>query len=71
MIANRFIGPLLAILIQERAYGIDIAFARGQEDFLERLGGAELDPKNTQWLTNTEHQAKTAKERKERAHGRR
>ena len=24
-------------------------------------GGADLDPANTQWLTHTEHQAKTAK----------
>lgn len=26
-----------------------------------RDGGADLDPGNTQWLTHTEHQAKTAK----------
>jgi len=36
-----------------------------------RDGGAALDPANTQWLTFSEHQAKTAKERKERARGRR
>lgn len=35
-----------------------------------RDGGADLDPKNTQWLTHSEHQAKTAKARKARAHGR-
>ena len=32
-----------------------------------RDGGADLDPKNTQWLTHSEHQAKTAKARAERA----
>lgn len=30
-------------------------------------GGADLDPANTQWLTNSEHQAKTAKARAQRA----
>ncbi|MFZ5745265.1 MAG: HNH endonuclease signature motif containing protein [Pseudomonadota bacterium] len=35
-----------------------------------RDGGADLDPANTQWLTFSEHQAKTARARKERAHGR-
>lgn len=32
-------------------------------------GGAPLDPANTQWLTNSEHQAKTAQARKRRARG--
>ena len=32
-----------------------------------RDGGAALDPKNTQWLTHSEHQAKTAKAKGERA----
>lgn len=36
-----------------------------------RDGGAALDPANTQWLTNSEHQAKTARERKARAQGNR
>ena len=30
-------------------------------------GGAPLDPKNTQWLTFTEHQAKTEREKRRRA----
>ena len=30
-------------------------------------GGAELDPANTQWLTHSEHQAKTAKVKAARA----
>ena len=30
-------------------------------------GGADLDPANTQWLTHSEHQAKTARARKARA----
>lgn len=32
-----------------------------------RDGGAELDPANTQWLTFSEHQAKTARSRAARA----
>lgn len=30
-------------------------------------GGAPLDPKNTQWLTFTEHQAKTERAKRRRA----
>jgi len=32
-----------------------------------RDGGAGLDPANTQWLTHSEHQAKTAKAKGDRA----
>lgn len=32
-------------------------------------GGADLDPANTKWLTNSEHQAKTAEARRRRALG--
>jgi 5-methylcytosine-specific restriction protein A len=32
-------------------------------------GGADLDPTNTEWLTMSEHQAKTAKRRGQRARG--
>lgn len=32
-----------------------------------RDGGADLDPKNTQWLTHGEHQAKTARTKRWRA----
>jgi 5-methylcytosine-specific restriction protein A len=32
-----------------------------------RDGGADLDPSNTEWLTNSEHQAKTAAARRRRA----
>jgi hypothetical protein len=32
-------------------------------------GGADLDPLNTEWLTNSEHQAKTARARARRARG--
>jgi 5-methylcytosine-specific restriction protein A len=32
-----------------------------------RDGGARLDPTNTQWLTSSEHNAKTARERAKRA----
>jgi 5-methylcytosine-specific restriction protein A len=31
-----------------------------------RDGGADLDPKNTEWLTSSEHNAKTARERTKR-----
>lgn len=34
-----------------------------------RDGGADLDPANTEWLTFSEHQAKTAKARARRAKG--
>lgn len=34
-----------------------------------RDGGARLDPANTMWLTFSEHQAKTARARKDRAMG--
>lgn len=34
-------------------------------------GGADLDPRNTQWLTFREHQIKTAKAKAARADGRR
>lgn len=34
-------------------------------------GGADLDPANTEWLTFTEHQAKTAQARAARAAGQR
>ncbi|WP_338643385.1 HNH endonuclease signature motif containing protein [Novosphingobium olei] len=30
-------------------------------------GGADLDPKNTQWLTHSEHQAKTARSKRARS----
>lgn len=32
-------------------------------------GGADLDPANTEWLTFSEHQAKTARARARRAQG--
>ena len=32
-------------------------------------GGADLDPKNTEWLTHSEHQAKTSRAKAERARG--
>jgi hypothetical protein len=32
-------------------------------------GGADLDPANTEWLTFSEHQAKTAKAKARRARG--
>ncbi len=34
-----------------------------------RDGGADLDPRNTEWLTASEHNAKTARARARRARG--
>lgn len=46
--------------------------ARGGRVILDHIkelrdGGAALDPKNTQWLTFAEHQAKTEAEKRRRA----
>jgi 5-methylcytosine-specific restriction protein A len=49
---------------------------RGERLILDHVrerkdGGDELDPKNTEWLTMSEHQVKTARARRERARGQR
>ena len=66
-------------LVAQRKLDADyfIARARGKpgermilDHIVERRdGGADLDPLNTQWLTMSEHQAKTARARRARATG--
>lgn len=66
-------------LVEDRKLDADYFAARGRAKRGERLildhivelkdGGAALDPANTKWLTFSEHQAKTAKARAERAAG--
>ena len=48
------------------------AKAKGERVILDHIterrdGGDDHDPENTQWLTHSEHQAKTARERRRRA----
>lgn len=67
-------------LVADRKRDPDYHLARQRAKPGERLildhkverkdGGMDLDPANTQWLTNSEHQAKTAKARAARAQGR-
>ena len=66
-------------LVRDRKRDADYALARQRAKPGERLildhkverkdGGADLDPANTEWLTFSEHQAKTAKARAARARG--
>jgi hypothetical protein len=67
-------------LVADRKRDPDYQLARQRAKPGERLildhkverkdGGADLDPANTEWLTNSEHQRKTAKARAARAQGR-
>ena len=64
-------------LVGQRRRDPDYAAAKARAKPGERLildhvrerkdGGADLDPANTQWLTHSEHQAKTARARAARA----
>lgn len=64
-------------LVADRKLDADYFAARARAKPGERLildhkverkdGGADLDPANTEWLTHSEHQAKTARARVERA----
>ena len=66
-------------LVARRKLDSDYFAARSRAKPGERLildhvrerkdGGADLDPRNTEWLTMSEHQAKTAKARAARARG--
>jgi 5-methylcytosine-specific restriction protein A len=66
-------------LVRDRKRDPDYALARQRAKPGERMildhkverkdGGADLDPANTEWLTFSEHQAKTAKARAARARG--
>lgn len=73
-------SPAWRELVRDRKRDADYAAAKARAKRGERLildhkierkdGGADLDPANTEWLTNSEHQAKTAKARAARAQGR-
>lgn len=66
-------------LVADRRRDADYAAAKARAKPGERLildhkverkdGGADLDPANTEWLTFSEHQVKTAKARAARAWG--
>lgn len=70
-------SPAWRALVAERKLDVDYQLARGRAKLGERLildhkierkdGGADLDPVNTEWLTFSEHQAKTARARARRA----
>lgn len=56
----------------DRDYFEALARAKGERLILDHVrerkdGGADLDPKNTEWLTISEHAKKTAKARARRA----
>lgn len=73
-------SPAWRALVADRKRDPDYHLARQRARKGERLildhkierkdGGADLDPTNTEWLTFSEHQAKTAKARAARAQGR-
>lgn len=75
-----YTSPSWRTLVEDRKRDPDYAAARARAKRGERLildhkverkdGGADLDPANTEWLTNSEHQAKTARARAARAQGR-
>jgi 5-methylcytosine-specific restriction protein A len=72
-------SPQWRALVASRKRDPDYARAKARAMPNERLildhvrerkdGGAPLDPANTQWLTMSEHQAKTARARAARARG--
>src|SRR5688572_2791755 len=79
--ADRFYSsPGWRALVSARKLDADYFAARARAKQGERLildhvrerkdGGADLDPANTEWLTHSEHQAKTARARHRRAQGR-
>lgn len=78
--ADRFYySPEWRSLVAARKLDADWFAARARAKQGERLildhvkerkdGGSDLDPANTEWLTFSEHQAKTAKARRRRTHG--
>lgn len=74
-----YTSPAWRSLVARRKLDPDYAAAKALARPGERLildhkrerkdGGADLDPANTEWLTMSEHQAKTAKARRARARG--
>jgi hypothetical protein len=75
-----YTSPAWRALVARRKLDPDYAAAKRRARPGERLildhkrerkdGGADLDPANTEWLTMSEHQAKTARARRSRAEGR-
>ena len=75
-----YTSPEWRALVASRKRDPDYAAAKARARPGERLildhvaerkdGGADLDPRNTRWLTMSEHQAKTAAAKRARAHGR-
>jgi 5-methylcytosine-specific restriction protein A len=75
-----YTSPEWRALVASRKRDRDHAEAKARARPGERLildhkherkdGGADLDPANTEWLTMSEHQAKTARARAARAQGR-
>jgi len=79
-VADQFYkSPEWLALRRSRMKDPDYAAAKARAKDGERLmldhvreirdGGAKLDPKNTQWLTHSEHQAKTARAKVARSRG--
>lgn len=72
-------SPAWRGLVSDRKHDLDYFAAKARARKGERLildhkverkdGGADLDPSNTEWLTFSEHQAKTARARAARARG--
>lgn len=72
-------SPAWRALVADRRRDPDYRAAKARARRGERLildhkverkdGGADLDPANTEWLTHSEHQAKTAAARRRRALG--
>lgn len=77
-VAERFyLSPEWRALVARRKRDADYFIARARAKPGERMildhvverrdGGADLDPANTEWLTFSEHQAKTARAKRARA----
>lgn len=74
-----YTSPEWRALVASRKRDADYAAAKARAKPGERLildhvverrdGGADLDPRNTEWLTFSEHQVKTAAARARRARG--
>lgn len=80
MVDEFYSSPAWRALVADRKLDPDYVQAKARTKRGERLildhvderrdGGADLDPANTQWLTFSEHQVKTAAARARRARGR-
>jgi 5-methylcytosine-specific restriction protein A len=66
LVARRKLDPDYFAALVRRRSGERVILDHKRE---RKDGGSDLDPRNTEWLTFSEHQAKTAKERARRARG--